>query len=79
MAASISEPFLLASYSVPIQRSVKPKTEKASGKPDKHVYATHAALSSASDGYVTATVQRDGVHVLDVSTALRYRVKLDYK
>ncbi|KAF7305181.1 hypothetical protein MKEN_01233300 [Mycena kentingensis (nom. inval.)] len=52
---SVNEPFHLASYAVP----------RASKTPH-NLYATHA--QHASEGYVTATAQGDGVHVLDLAT-----------
>ncbi|KAF7294700.1 hypothetical protein MIND_01007200 [Mycena indigotica] len=54
---NVGEPFHLASY--PISRHKKsPKRQ--------HLFATHEKV--ASEGYVTTTVQGDGVHVLDLST-----------
>ncbi|KAK7035764.1 hypothetical protein R3P38DRAFT_2908933 [Favolaschia claudopus] len=64
MDASISEPFHLASYNTP-QRLQRSKSHR----PTSNVYATHENIASGSrDGYVTATAQGDGIHVLDLST-----------
>jgi len=59
MSASISDPFLLSSYATP-------SISSSSISQQRHVVASqeHAA---ANDGFVTVAVQRDGVHVLDVS------------
>ncbi|KAJ7063545.1 hypothetical protein C8F01DRAFT_1133448 [Mycena amicta] len=54
MSASIGEPFHLASYSIPRQTKSQKK---------QNLFAAHA-----SKGYVTATVQGDGVHILDLAT-----------
>ena len=69
MDASIGEPFLLASYAV-AHRLQKSKATPKSQRAGASVYATHEKTASgSSDGYVTVTVQGDGVHVLDVCSS----------
>ena len=66
MTSSISDPFLLASYSIS-KRLLNPKsTKKSDANPSANVHVTYT--DSKSDGYATATVQGDGIHVLDVCT-----------
>ena len=66
MTSSISDPFLLASYSIS-KRLLNPKSTKNSDvNPSANVHITYT--DSKSDGYATATVQGDGIHVLDVCT-----------
>ncbi|KAF7775824.1 hypothetical protein Agabi119p4_4217 [Agaricus bisporus var. burnettii] len=55
--AAINDPFLLSTY------SVTKRTSQLSS-----VYASYQKPSSSSDGFVSVTVQSDGVHVLDVTT-----------
>ena len=64
MTSSISDPFLLASYSIS-KRLLNPKPSKNPDVfPSANVYITYT--DSKSDGYATATVQGDGIHLLDV-------------
>ena len=66
MTSSISDPFLLASYSIS-KRLLNPKSSKnPDANPSANVHVTYT--DSKSDGYATATVQGDGVHLLDVRT-----------
>ncbi|KIY50665.1 hypothetical protein FISHEDRAFT_71704 [Fistulina hepatica ATCC 64428] len=60
MSASVSDPFLLASY--------RHKPSKRPGKERQtcSVLASHS-IGGAADGYLTVAVQGDGVHVLDIS------------
>ncbi|KAL1757337.1 hypothetical protein FB107DRAFT_209680 [Schizophyllum commune] len=60
MDASIGDPFVLAAYASQ-QKPSKGKQRQAL----PHVYATYTP--GPRDGYVTATVQGDGIHTLDVS------------
>ena len=67
MSASISDPFLLASYSLPSlpgRASAHSSASKAS-----HVLldSQYASTSDKSNNFVSLAVQGDGVHVLDVS------------
>jgi hypothetical protein len=66
MDATISEPFVLSSYSLS-QRLPKSTAE---AQTPSNVYATYDNGSGSSDGYVTVTAQGDGVHVLDVGIRL---------
>lgn len=68
MTSSISDPFLLASYSIS-KRLLNPNSQK---NPDANTSANvHITYTdSRSDGYATATVQGDGIHLLDVCTLL---------
>ncbi|EPS98734.1 hypothetical protein FOMPIDRAFT_1164819 [Fomitopsis schrenkii] len=68
MSASISDPFLLASYSLPSlpgRASFKSSASKAS-----HVLvdSQYASTSDKANSFVSLAVQGDGVHVLDLST-----------
>src|SRR6266478_687545 len=64
MKTSISDPFLLASYSIS-KRLLNPKPSKnPDANPSANVHITYT--DSKSDGYATATVQGDGIHLLDV-------------
>ena len=62
MDASIGDPFVLAAYASQ-QKPSKGKQRQAL----PHVYATYTP--GPRDGYVTATVQGDGIHTLDVRTS----------
>ena len=69
MTSSISDPFLLASYSIS-KRLLNPKSSKnPDANPSANVHITYT--DSKSDGYATATVQGDGIHLLDVCTPYR--------
>ncbi|KAH9179596.1 hypothetical protein EDB89DRAFT_1922170 [Lactarius sanguifluus] len=61
MSIAIGEPFLLSSYDIPWRES---------GSPSHHgIYVTHEPVTGTKksrEGFVTVTVQGDGVHVLDV-------------
>ncbi|KAH9077077.1 hypothetical protein EDB83DRAFT_2348082 [Lactarius deliciosus] len=64
MSIAIGEPFLLSSYDIPWR--------KLSGPPSHHgIYVTHepatGTKAKSREGFVTVTVQGDGVHVLDIS------------
>ncbi|KAH9049690.1 hypothetical protein EDB84DRAFT_1260539 [Lactarius hengduanensis] len=64
MSIAIGEPFLLSSYDIPWR--------ELSGSPSHHgIYVTHepatGTKAKSREGFVTVTVQGDGVHVLDIS------------
>ncbi|KAH9060923.1 hypothetical protein EDB87DRAFT_1808093 [Lactarius vividus] len=64
MSIAIGEPFLLSSYDIPCR--------ELSGSPSHHgIYVTHEPATSTKaksrEGFVTVTVQGDGVHVIDIS------------
>jgi len=61
MTSSISDAFLLASYSIS-KRLLNPKNPGLT--PSANVHITYT--DSKSDGHATATVQGDGIHLLDV-------------
>ena len=66
MTSSINDPFLLASYSIS-KRLLNPKSSKnTDANPSAPVHITYT--DAKSDGYATATVQGDGIHLLDVRT-----------
>lgn len=67
MSASINDPFLLASYtlpSLPGRASTKLSASRAS-----HVLvdSQYASTSDKANNFVSLAVQGDGIHVLDVS------------
>ncbi|KDQ64213.1 hypothetical protein JAAARDRAFT_219567 [Jaapia argillacea MUCL 33604] len=62
--ATISDPFLLASYDV----SQRYKIQNKPGECSSHVFASHHPSPNSGDGWVTTTVQGEGVHVLDLTT-----------
>ncbi|KAJ7221708.1 hypothetical protein GGX14DRAFT_670888 [Mycena pura] len=67
MDASIDEPFHVATYSVS-QRLRKSKANKDK-PPVANVFASHDKFEpGSSSGYITVTVQGDGVHILDFAT-----------
>ncbi|KAH9002207.1 hypothetical protein EDB86DRAFT_2898629 [Lactarius hatsudake] len=64
MSIAIGEPFLLSSYDIPWR--------ELSGSPSHHgIYVTHepatGTKAKSREGFVTVTVQGDGVHVLNIS------------
>ena len=72
MTSSIGDPFLLASYSIS-KRLLNPKpTKNPDANPLSHAHITYT--DSKSDGYATATVQGDGIHLLDVCTPHRLKI-----
>jgi len=64
MTSSISDPFLLASYSISKRLLDLKPSKNPDLIPSANVHITHT--DSKSDGYATATVQGDGIHLLDV-------------
>jgi len=77
MTSSISDPFLLASYSIS-KRLFNPKSSKnPHANPSANVHITYT--DSKSDGYATATVQGDGIHLLDVCTPYPSKIYLQSK
>ncbi|KAF9644503.1 hypothetical protein BDM02DRAFT_3190540 [Thelephora ganbajun] len=66
MTSSVNDPFLLASYSIS-RRLLNPKSSKnPDANPSSNIHITYT--DSKSDGYATATVQGDGIHLLDISS-----------
>ena len=65
MASTLGEPYTLASYSISDQRP-KGKATAYEGL----TLASHCSSSKNEDGLVTAAIQGDGVHVLNVSSFL---------
>ncbi|KAH9938085.1 uncharacterized protein B0H18DRAFT_1112274 [Fomitopsis serialis] len=63
-----NDPFLLASYPVPI-RPARPSSRQAAGT-SSHVLvdSRYASTADKTDNLVSLAVQEDGVHVLDLST-----------
>ena len=77
MTCSISDPFLLASYSIS-KRLLNPKPSKNPDIfPSANVHITYT--NSKSDGYATATVQGDGIHLLDVCTPCPSKIYVQSK
>lgn len=66
MTSSISDPFLLASYSISKRLLGSKSSKNSDANPSANVHITYT--DSKSDGYATATVQGDGIHLLDVCT-----------
>lgn len=64
MSATVSDPFLLASYSIP--HTLK---SHAGGAPKCNLYTSHQHGLGA-EGRVIAAAQGDGLHILDVSVIL---------
>jgi len=64
MASSISDPFLLASYPISKRLLNQKPSENPDANPSANIHITYT--DSKSDGYATATVQGDGIHLLDV-------------
>ena len=67
MSASISDPFLLASYSLPSLPGRASANSSASKASHVLVDSQYASTSDKSHSFVSLAVQGDGVHVLDVS------------
>lgn len=57
MEAAISDPYHLATYST-----------HSRGSSSAAVYTTFTSVPGADGGWVTVTVQGDGIHIIDVST-----------
>jgi len=77
MTSSISDPFLLASYSIS-KRLLNPKPSKNPDViPSANVHITYT--DSKSDGYATATVQGDGIHLLDVRARCNSKIHAQSK
>ncbi|KLO08508.1 hypothetical protein SCHPADRAFT_1000874 [Schizopora paradoxa] len=62
MASTLGEPYTLASYSLSDQ---KPKGK--AGAYEGLTFASHCSSSKNEDGLVTAAIQGDGVHVLNLT------------
>jgi len=64
MSVLLGEPYLLASYPIPSQKSVHPGDVGHSKRSD-YLSATFSS-NSHGEGFVTVSVQGDGFHVLEV-------------
>ena len=67
MTSSINDPFLLASYSISKRLLNLTSSKNPDANLSTNVHVTYT--DSKSDGYATATVQGDGIHLLDVRTS----------
>jgi len=65
-SSSIGDPYLLRSYGQPKYNESQSHTSSSPSDPSPCVYVTHGKQSNSEDGYVTVTVQADGIHILDV-------------
>lgn len=66
MSATVGDPIVLSSYSLPSRTSKKGKEKATSADEKPFVFASHSGAGKKRDGLVTIAAQGDGVHILDV-------------